>query len=173
MPNADDPADVASKFVSGKFVRLATPVNPTPGGERSPLLVGHVVVGGTLAALFVGAVVQLRKLSGLWRVLTTVAFTSGVISTNRSAPIRDESRITDVTTQLQQTLQVFSLKGPVVSPRTWGEPPVGTGMLTERGRHLGRASCVLTADATSAIDCHNLAVPTERNLQRLSRRQHD
>ena len=41
---------------------------------------------------------RLRRLSGLWRVLTT------------AAPTRGESKITDVTTQFQQTLQVFSNK---------------------------------------------------------------
>ena len=41
------------------------PVNLKPGDERSPLLAGHIIAGGALTALFAGAVIQLRKLSGL------------------------------------------------------------------------------------------------------------
>ena len=137
VPNADDPAGDTFEFLPGKFVRLDMPINLKPGVERSPLHVGHLVVDGAPAALFVGAVVQLRKLSRLWRVLTIAALTVGVISTNRSAPTQGESKITDNTTQFQPTLQVFSPHDPTGSPRTWGEPPVGDNMLTERdGRCL-------------------------------------
>ena len=101
VPSADDPADNAFTFVPVKFVRLDTPVNLKPDDDRSPLLAGHVVVGCALAALFAGVVVQLRKFSGLWRVLTIVALTVGMISTNHSASTRRESEITDITTQLQ------------------------------------------------------------------------
>ena len=40
-------------------------------------------------------------------------------------------------------------------------------MLAEQDGHLGRASCALGAEAASAIGCHGLAAPTERDLQRL------
>ena len=166
-PNADDPADDAFKFVPGNFVRLDKPANLRPGDERSPLLVGHLIVGGALAALFVGAVVQIRKLSGLWRVLAVTALTVGMISTNRNAPTRHESKITDITAHYEQTLQVFSPGGTLVSPRTWGEPPVEANMLIERQGHPGRASCVLAAEAASAFGYPDLTAPTERDLQRL------
>ena len=133
--NADDPADVTFEFAPGKFVRLDTPANLEPGDERSPLLVGHLIVGGALAALFVGAVVQPRKPPGLWHVFTIAALTAGVISTNCSAPIRGKSKITDTTTQFQQVLQVLSPHVPIVSPRTWGEP---AGRTTGRGQQAGR-----------------------------------
>ena len=101
---ADDPANDASEVVPGKFVCLDTPVNLKPGDERSPLLVGHLAVGGAPAALFVGAGVQLHRLARLWRVLTIATLTTGVISTNRSAPNWGESKITDITTQFEQAL---------------------------------------------------------------------
>ena len=118
VPGADDPADDASKFAPGKFVRLDIPVHLRPNDARNPLLAGHIVVDDAPTALFVGAAVQIRRLSGLWRVLTVAALTTGVISTNRAAPTRGESRITDVTTHFERTLQVFSHHCTTVSPRT-------------------------------------------------------
>ena len=40
-------------------------------------------------------------------------------------------------------------------------------MLVLRDGHLGRVSRVLAAEAASAIGCHDLTAPTERDLQRL------
>ena len=90
-----------------------------------------------------------------------------MISTNRITATRRESEITDTTAQLKHTMQVFSPRCTLVSPRTWGKPPVGPNMLILRGRHPGRASRVLAAEATSAFGCSDLAAPTERDLQRL------
>ena len=106
VPSADNPANDTFKFVPGEFVRLYEPVHLRPDDTRSPLLVGHVVAGGALAALFVGTVVKLRKYRVLWRVLTLATLTTGVILTNRAAPTRGESGIAGVTAHYEQTLQV-------------------------------------------------------------------
>ena len=85
--------------MSNTFVHLDEPVKLTPDDDRTSLLVGHITVGGAPAALFVGAVVRLRKRSGLRRILTITTLTVNVISTNRAAPTQGESGITGVTTQ--------------------------------------------------------------------------
>ena len=148
-------------------MRLDEPVHLRPDDTRSPLLVGHVVTGGAFIALFVGAVVKLRNYWVLWRVLKLATLTTGVVSTNRAAPIRGESSIADVTAHCEQTLQVFPPNGKIVSPRTWDEPPVEANMLFEREGHPGRASCVLATEAASAVGYNDLTASTERDLQRL------
>ena len=135
VPNTDNSTNDTFKFVPGEFVRLGEPVRLRPDDTRSPLLVGHVVTGGAFIALFVGAVVKLRNYWVLWRVLKLATLTTGVVSTNRAAPIRGESSIADVTAHCEQTLQVFPPNGKIVSPRTWDEPPVEANMLFEREGH--------------------------------------
>ena len=48
VPDANNPTDDALTFVPGTFVRLGKPANLTPGDDRSPLLVGYIIVGGAL-----------------------------------------------------------------------------------------------------------------------------
>ena len=167
VSNADDQANDAFEFVPGEFVRLETSIHITPNDERSPLLAGHLFVGGAPSALFVGAIAALRKLPGLWRVLKVAAVSVSIISTNHSEPTRRNSPIADITEQFEQRFQVFPANGTLMSPRTWGEPPVNANMLIEREGHPGRASCVLAAEAASTFGHPDLTTPSELDLQRL------
>ena len=63
VPNSDNSANDDFTSVSGTSVHPGKPANLTPGDDRSPLLVGHLIVGGAPTAIFVGTVVKIRKLS--------------------------------------------------------------------------------------------------------------
>ena len=131
-------------FVGGATVRLQEPRHIDDKDARSPIVVGHVVIGGAGSELFVGSLVTVAHLTGRWRILT-LGDTMTIISQDRTAPYIRGIALDDVTEQFTQRLRVYA-PHTMVLPRTWSEPPIGPNMLAKRPAFTARTSGVLARE---------------------------
>ena len=92
----DTPGD---SFVGGTIIRLREPRHIDDKDDRSPIVVGYVVVGAEGSDLFVGSLVTVAQVVGRWRILT-MGDTMVAISQDRSVPYRRDIALDDVTEQL-------------------------------------------------------------------------
>ena len=156
-------------FVGDTIVRLQEPRHIDDNDARSPIVVGHVVVGNAGSELFIEYLVTVGHLTGRWQILS-LGDTMTVISQDRKAPCRQKIVLDDVTDQSAQKLKVYA-PHTAISPRTWlwSEPPVGPNMLAERPAFPTRAPRILAREMASAIgatDCWELE--DDADVQRIA-----